>query len=135
LPIYEYRCDVCGHTVEVFQKFSDDPLESCEVCGGHVAKVLHPVAIHFKGSGFYTTDYGRGSSKARAADAGAKADADAKSGADAKSAGKPDGDAKSDSATAGQSKAKAAGNGGSAKHGEVAGGDAAARRPSSGKAG
>ena len=67
MPIYEYRCDVCGHTVEVFQKFSDDPLETCEVCGGHLSKVLHPVAIHFKGSGFYTTDYGRGSSKARPA--------------------------------------------------------------------
>ncbi len=67
LPIYEYRCDVCGHTLEVFQKFADEPLETCEVCGGHVSKVLHPVAIHFKGSGFYTTDYGRGSKKARAA--------------------------------------------------------------------
>ena len=73
MPIYEYRCDVCGHTLEVFQKFSDEPLESCEVCGGHVSKVLHPVAIHFKGSGFYTTDYGHGSKKARAAtDTGAK---------------------------------------------------------------
>ena len=73
MPIYEYRCDACGHTVEVFQKFSDDPLETCEVCGGHLAKVLHPVAIHFKGSGFYTTDYGRGSGKARSAGEAAKA--------------------------------------------------------------
>lgn len=64
MPIYEYRCDECGHTFDVFQKFSDAPVETCEVCGGHVTKVLHPVAIHFKGSGFYTTDYGRGSSKA-----------------------------------------------------------------------
>ena len=90
MPIYEYRCDACGHTFEVFQKFSDAPVETCEVCGGHVDKVLHPVAIHFKGSGFYTTDYGRGSSKARAGQAegtdkssgetaAAKADGDAKS--------------------------------------------------------
>ena len=65
MPIYEYRCDACGHTFDVFQKFSDAPVETCEVCGGRVTKVLHPAAIHFKGSGFYTTDYGRGSSKQR----------------------------------------------------------------------
>jgi putative FmdB family regulatory protein len=62
LPIYEYRCDVCGHTFEVFQKFSDEPITECGRCGGVVNKVIHPVAIHFKGSGFYTTDYGRSSS-------------------------------------------------------------------------
>lgn len=64
VPIYEYRCDVCGHTFEVFQKISDPAVEACERCGGAVNKVMHPVAIHFKGSGFYTTDYGRaGASK------------------------------------------------------------------------
>ncbi len=66
MPIYEYRCEQCSETIEVFQKMSDDPLEVCERCGGHLRKVLHPVAIHFKGSGFYTTDYGR-SSKGRPA--------------------------------------------------------------------
>jgi len=67
LPIYEYRCEACGSFFEVFQKFSDAPVETCEVCGdGPVSKVMHPVAVHFKGSGFYTTDYGR-SSKFRAA--------------------------------------------------------------------
>lgn len=130
MPIYEYRCDVCGHTLEVFQKFSDEPLETCEVCGGHLAKVLHPVAIHFKGSGFYTTDYGRGSSKARAADAGAKADADAgaKADADAKSDGKSGAEAKK----AAEPKAKGAGNGDGGTTGKAAagGGEAAARRRS-----
>ncbi|HOT22992.1 MAG TPA: zinc ribbon domain-containing protein [Thermoleophilia bacterium] len=62
MPIYEYRCDDCESLFEVMQKMSDDPLEVCERCGGRLRKVLHPVAIHFKGSGFYTTDYGRGSS-------------------------------------------------------------------------
>ena len=62
MPIYEYRCDACGSTFEVFQKFSDAPLETCEVCGGQLRKVLHPVAVHFKGSGFYTTDYARSKS-------------------------------------------------------------------------
>ena len=61
MPIYEYRCDDCGTSFEVLQKMSDDPLVACEQCGGHLSKVLHPVAIHFKGSGFYTTDYGKGS--------------------------------------------------------------------------
>jgi putative FmdB family regulatory protein len=63
VPIYEYRCDDCGASLEVLQKMSDDPLEICAKCGGHLSKVLHPVAIHFKGSGFYTTDYGKGSSR------------------------------------------------------------------------
>ena len=72
MPIYEYRCEQCGETTEVFQKMSDDPLEVCERCGGALRKVLHPVAIHFKGSGFYTTDYGR-SSKGRQARESAEA--------------------------------------------------------------
>ena len=67
MPIYEYRCDDCEALIEVMQKMSDDPLEVCEQCGGHLRKVLHPVAIHFKGSGFYTTDYGRGSGAGRPA--------------------------------------------------------------------
>ena len=62
MPIYEYRCDN-GHTFDVLQKFADDPLDECEVCGAPARRVLHPVAIHFKGSGFYTTDYGRGKKK------------------------------------------------------------------------
>jgi putative FmdB family regulatory protein len=63
MPIYEYRCPN-GHTFEVFQRMSDPPVKSCETCGkGPVEKVLFPVAVHFKGSGFYSTDYGRGSRK------------------------------------------------------------------------
>jgi putative FmdB family regulatory protein len=63
MPIYEYRCPN-GHTFEVFQRMTDPPVDGCEVCGaGPVEKLLFPVAVHFKGSGFYTTDYGRGSRK------------------------------------------------------------------------
>ncbi len=63
MPIYEYRCPN-GHTFEVFQRMTDPPAESCETCGAApVEKVLYPVAVHFKGSGFYSTDYGRGSRK------------------------------------------------------------------------
>ncbi|MGC9219836.1 MAG: FmdB family zinc ribbon protein [Solirubrobacteraceae bacterium] len=56
MPIYEYKCDA-GHVFEVIQSFRDEPLVSCEVCGAPVQKVLYPAAIHFKGSGFYNTDY------------------------------------------------------------------------------
>jgi putative FmdB family regulatory protein len=57
MPIYEYRCEQ-GHTFEVMQRMSDDPLASCQTCEAPVQRVFHPVAVHFKGSGFYTTDYG-----------------------------------------------------------------------------
>jgi putative FmdB family regulatory protein len=64
MPIYEYRCPE-GHTFELFQRMSDVAPSECEICGaGPVAKVLYPAAIHFKGSGFYATDYGRRARKA-----------------------------------------------------------------------
>jgi putative FmdB family regulatory protein len=63
VPIYEYRC-TNGHQFEVFQSMSDEPVASCEVCGAPVERVFHPVAVHFKGSGFYTTDYARKGEKA-----------------------------------------------------------------------
>ena len=56
VPIYEYRC-VNGHNFEVIQRMLDEPVATCEVCGAPVERVFHPVAVHFKGSGFYTTDY------------------------------------------------------------------------------
>jgi putative FmdB family regulatory protein len=58
MPIYEYRCDQ-GHTFEVMQRMTDDPLVSCSTCEAPVQRVFHPVAVHFKGSGFYNTDYGK----------------------------------------------------------------------------
>jgi putative FmdB family regulatory protein len=58
MPLYEYRCED-GHTFEVTQRMADDPVQSCEVCGLPVQRVFHPVAVHFKGSGFYNTDYGK----------------------------------------------------------------------------
>ncbi len=56
MPIYEYKCEN-GHVFDVMQKLSEDPLTSCIECGAPVRKVLHPVGISFKGSGFYSTDY------------------------------------------------------------------------------
>jgi putative FmdB family regulatory protein len=63
MPIYEYKCPN-GHLFEVFHGMTEPSPEVCEVCGeGPLQRVLHPVAVHYKGSGFYSTDYGRGSSK------------------------------------------------------------------------
>jgi putative FmdB family regulatory protein len=63
MPIYEYRCPN-GHTFELFQRMTDPPPADCQICGAApVEKVLYPAAIHFKGSGFYSTDYGRGARK------------------------------------------------------------------------
>jgi putative FmdB family regulatory protein len=58
MPFYEYRCEN-GHTFEVMQRMTEDPLTSCTTCSASVQRVFHPVAVHFKGSGFYTTDYGK----------------------------------------------------------------------------
>ena len=86
MPIYEYRCEN-GHLFEVLQKMTDSPVTACEQCGAPVQRVFHPVAVHFKGSGFYNTDYGTARRKR-------EMDASAKDGAD-KTAAKSD--AKSDS--------------------------------------
>src|SRR4051794_17200762 len=67
MPIYEYRCPN-GHQFEVFQAMSDDPVTLCEVCGAPVERVFRPVAVHFKGSGFYTTDYARKSTATASSD-------------------------------------------------------------------
>lgn len=88
MPIYGYKCER-GHAFEVRQRFSDEPLTSCQVCGAPVHKVLYPVSVHFKGSGFYNTDYG---TKRRAREAkehkeaqAAASSSDSKSGSDSKS--------------------------------------------------
>jgi putative FmdB family regulatory protein len=86
MPIYEYRC-TNGHEFEVFQSMADDPVSTCEVCGAQVERIFRPVAVHFKGSGFYTTDYAR-KSKATASSDGAGDSSDSKS--DSKSSDKGD---------------------------------------------
>ncbi len=57
MPLYEYVCEDCGYRFEVIQRFSDKPLEVCPKCGGKLRKVFSPPAIHFKGTGWYATDY------------------------------------------------------------------------------
>jgi putative FmdB family regulatory protein len=77
MPIYEYRCSN-GHQFEVFQAMSDDPVTTCEVCSAPVERVFRPVAVHFKGSGFYTTDYARKSKTGTSGD-GKDSSSDSKS--------------------------------------------------------
>lgn len=57
MPIYEYECESCDERFELMQKFSDKPVKKCPKCGGAVHKVLSAPALHFKGTGWYVTDY------------------------------------------------------------------------------
>ena len=100
MPLYEYECETCSHRFEVIQKFSDAPIAVCPKCGGPVQKLLSSPAIQFKGSGFYLTDYGRGTgSKSESANTKAgKADSGATSGGG-------DSAAKSDSGSSSDTKA------------------------------
>ncbi len=104
MPIYEYRCDK-GHTFEVIQRMSDDALDSCEVCSAPAARVLHAPAVHFKGSGFYNTDYG---TKKRARERSANGEGRAKSSGESTSGGDSSGSASSASESGGATKADAA---------------------------
>jgi putative FmdB family regulatory protein len=84
MPIYEYRCEH-GHTFEVMQRMSDGPVQTCQTCEAPVARVFHPVAVHFKGSGFYNTDYGtRRRARENAAESSTDGGTDSK-GSDSKS--------------------------------------------------
>ena len=64
MPIYSYKCTNCDHRFEARQRFSDDPLSECPVCGSAIRKVITPVGIVFKGSGFYVTDNKNGKASA-----------------------------------------------------------------------
>ena len=96
MPIYEYRC-AKGHTFEEIQRMTDDPLTACTVCGAPVQRVFHPVAVHFKGSGFYNTDYGKKKKAGAAAESSSKNDSkpDSSSSSKSDSSSKPDSSSKS----------------------------------------
>ena len=96
MPLYDYRC-VNGHTFEVMQRMSDAPVAECGECGAAVQRVFHPVAVHFKGSGFYTTDYGRKKTGAAS---------DTASSSDSKGDSKPSDSKSSDSGSAKKAETK-----------------------------
>jgi putative FmdB family regulatory protein len=106
MPIYEYRCKK-GHQFEVMQRISDDPVQKCEVCGASVQRVFHPIAVHFKGSGFYNTDYGtrKRSREMKESKEGSGKSESSSSSSDSKSSSNSDG-SKSASSDSGSSSSK-----------------------------
>jgi putative FmdB family regulatory protein len=103
LPTYVYKCDN-GHTFEVIQSMSEDALDTCEVCGAPARRQLFAPAVHFKGSGFYTTDYARkGAPKPAANGSGGEG-----SGGDSKPEKKSDSSKSSDSGSSSKSEGKTA---------------------------
>ena len=105
MPIYEYKCEN-GHLFDVMQRMSDDPLTECVECGAPVRKVLHPVGISFKGSGFYSTDYSNKAPKPEAKEA-------AKVGESSNGASEKNGSSGKKAETTASSKGSSGGSGGS----------------------
>lgn len=102
MPLYEYQCEACGHRFEVIQKFSDPHLDTCPKCGGVVRKLLSSPAFHFKGSGWYITDYARAGKTGDPGEGGKSgASGDSSAGGESKgeSKGESSGDSKSESKT------------------------------------
>jgi putative FmdB family regulatory protein len=98
MPIYEYRCER-GHTFEVMQRMTDDPLTSCSTCEAPVQRVFHPVAVHFKGSGFYSTDYGKKAAASNTSDASSKSETKADSRSESKDSSKSSSSSESSSSS------------------------------------
>lgn len=100
MPIYEYKC-ANGHVFDVIQRMSDEALTECQECGARAERVLHPVAIHFKGSGFHNTDYGK--KKTGASSEGSKESKGSgdSSASDSKSSESKSGDSKTATAASG----------------------------------
>ena len=89
MPIYEYKCPN-GHLLEVLHGMNEPGPTACEICeASPLVRVLHPVAVHYKGSGFYSTDYGRGGSRAKkeSGDSGGSSDSSSTSSSDKSSSG------------------------------------------------
>ena len=100
MPIYEYRCPN-GHTFERFQSMSAPAPEKCDTCdAAPLELVLYPIAIHYKGSGFYSTDYGKGGSGRKDSDSGGDSGGDSSSKSDSSKGDS----AKSDSSSSGDAK-------------------------------
>jgi putative FmdB family regulatory protein len=101
MPIYEYRCKK-GHHFDVMQRIGEDPVTKCEVCGATVSRVFHPPSLHFKGSGFYNTDYGT-RKRAREKESGGGGEGKEAASANSSSGDSGKSDSKSDSKSDGNS--------------------------------
>jgi putative FmdB family regulatory protein len=102
VPIYEYKCEN-GHVFDVIQKMSDEPLTECQECGAPAQRVLHPVAIHFKGSGFHNTDYGKKKSGSNGGNSseGSKSASESSSSSSSSSSDSKSGDSKAKASSSG----------------------------------
>jgi putative FmdB family regulatory protein len=98
MPIYEYKCTK-GHVFDVLQRMADEALTECQECGAPAERVLHPVAVHFKGSGFYNTDYGKKKGGGNGAGAESSKESTGAKGSDSKSS-----DSKSSDSTGSEKK-------------------------------
>jgi putative FmdB family regulatory protein len=94
MPIYEYKC-ANGHVFDVIQRMADEALTECQECGAPAERVLHPVAIHFKGSGFHNTDYGKKKTGANGSSAEGSSSEGSKDSSDSKSSESKSSDSKS----------------------------------------
>jgi putative FmdB family regulatory protein len=102
MPIYGYRCEQCGHELEVLQSMSDAPLKVCPNCAGPLRKMIYPAGLIFKGSGYYTTDYKAAGSASRHGDSDAAASSKGSGDGASETAPKP----AADSAAKGESKSE-----------------------------
>ncbi len=105
MPIYEYKCEN-GHVFDVIQRMTDEVLTECQECGAPAVRVLHSPAVHFKGSGFYNTDYKKKTGAAPAGEAGESKSSDSSSDSSS-SESKSSGDSKGSDSKSSDSKAKA----------------------------
>jgi len=106
MPTYGYRCGNCGHQFEIVQRISDEPLTTCPKCQGKLSKMLYPVGISFKGSGFYTTDYKGAGKDSSASSNGSATSSEGSGGSKPEAKSEPKTDGKSESKTESKSESK-----------------------------
>jgi putative FmdB family regulatory protein len=118
MPIYDYLCPD-GHRFEVVQRFSDEPVAVCEVCGRPVQRVLHAPAVHYKGKGFYATDYGRKGANGAKPDSSSSSESGSKESAPSGGSDSKSSESKSsDSKSSGSESKSSSGDGSSSKKSE-----------------
>jgi putative FmdB family regulatory protein len=107
MPLYEYKCESCGKTFEVIQKFADEPLKTHPECGGIVERLFSAPAFHLKGTGWYATDYGKGNGKSSKSSDDSKSDSKSDKN-ESKSESKGESKGKSESASSSTTESKPA---------------------------
>jgi len=113
MPIYEYKCDSCGQVTEKLQKMSDAPLKKCPHCGGKVGKIFSRTSFQLKGSGWYVTDYGKGTGgaagtakKKKSADEGSKTESKSESSSRSESTSRSESSSRSEYSSRSESSSK-----------------------------